>query len=153
MSDQPKSPEEIPSLFVEAWNQRNALGIADLFAEDAEFVNVVGLWWHNRHDIFKAHDYGLKVIFKDSHLELRKTKVKMLSEDIALVHARMKLSGQTGHGDVNQPYSRQNILSFVVKRSDNRWLCESAHNTDIVPGAETNIINEKGEITGMDYRK
>lgn len=48
-------PEEIPSLFVEAWNRRDPNRIASLFDQDAEFVNVTGLWWHDRASIRKAH--------------------------------------------------------------------------------------------------
>lgn len=38
------TPEDIPSLFIHYWNQRDAKGIAEQFTEDADFVNVVGLW-------------------------------------------------------------------------------------------------------------
>lgn len=38
-------PKEIPYLFEQYWNQRDAGSLANLFAEDADFVNVVGIWW------------------------------------------------------------------------------------------------------------
>jgi len=38
-------PEEIPARFAEAWNERDPDKIAALFDEDADFVNVVGIWW------------------------------------------------------------------------------------------------------------
>ena len=147
------SPEDIPALFVNAWNERSAENLDNLFTEDAEFVNVVGLWWHHKKDIYKAHDYGLKVIFKDSLLELRRTKVKELATDIAVVHARMKLSGQTEHGSIINAGDRQNIFSFVVQKFHDTWLCVAAHNTDIVPGAETNIVSESGKMSSADYRQ
>lgn len=37
-------PESIPVVFVEAWNRRDPDTLASLFDEDAEFVNVTGLW-------------------------------------------------------------------------------------------------------------
>jgi uncharacterized protein (TIGR02246 family) len=43
-----EGPETVPSRFVEAWNARDTDGIAALFEKDAEFVNVTGLWWHER---------------------------------------------------------------------------------------------------------
>ena len=49
-----KRPEQIPSLFEDAWNKRDADALALLFDEDAEFVNVAGLWWHDRASIRKA---------------------------------------------------------------------------------------------------
>lgn len=148
-----KKPEDIPALFVEAWVARDAEMLASLFTEAAEFVNVVGLWWHNRDDIRKAHAYGFEKIFSDSDLVIRKTKVRFLTDDIAVVHARMRLKGQTKKGEVEIPSVRQNIFSFLVQKFDEHWLCVSAHNTDIVPGAETNIIDEKGNFNSISYRK
>lgn len=52
-----QSPKEIPYKFMEAWNQYNAQGIADLFVEDADFVNVTGKWWNSKQQIFEMHDY------------------------------------------------------------------------------------------------
>ena len=146
-------PENIPALFVEAWMKRDADMLASLFAEDAEFVNVVGLWWHNRADIREAHAYGFEKIFGESDLVLRETKVKFLGEGVAVVHARMRLKNQTAKGEVKTPSLRQNIFSFVVRKKEDHWICVSAHNTDIVPGAETNIIDEEGNFKSVNYRK
>ncbi len=88
-------PEQIPSLFGEAWNGRDPDSLASLFENDAEFVNVTGLWWHDRASIRKAHAYGLERIFNESKLSIDETRVKQLSHDVAVVHARMTLSGQT----------------------------------------------------------
>ena len=147
-----KKPDDLPHLFAKAWNDRNADGIANLFDEDAEFVNVVGLWWHNKKDIRKAHHYGLNTIFDQSLLEIRQVKVKYLSDKIAVVHARMHLSGQTGFKETKRPASRNNIFSFVAHLTDDGWMCASAHNTDVIPGAETNIVDEHGKVRAVDYR-
>lgn len=127
--------------------------MAELFDEDADFINVVGLWWTTREDIFKAHDYGLRVIFKDSTLEIIRLKTKMLSESAAIVHARMKLEGQTSPGNYNAG-PRRTVFTFVVrKKDDGVWQAVSAQNTDIVGGAETYIRTEEGELKPVDYRK
>ena len=62
------SPQSIPAVFVEAWNDRDPDKLASLFDEDAQFVNVTGLWWHDRGAIRKAHAYGLGRIFDRSTL-------------------------------------------------------------------------------------
>lgn len=142
----------MPALFVEAWNKKDANMLASLFAEDAEFVNVVGIWWHNREDIKTAHAYGFEKIFPESDLRLRDHRERMLGPNSALVHARMRLKGQSGSSETNTPSIRQNIFSFVLKRDDDHWICVSAHNTDIVPGAETNMIDENGNFKSVNYR-
>ena len=146
------SPEEIPQRFVSGWNNRDVDELVSVFTEDAEFVNVVGLWWHNIKEIRKAHDYGLKVIFKDSTLKIQKVTTKYLSEEIVLIHAKMLLRNQSAHGDVRTPQLRQNLFSFVAKQFNGEWKCVSAHNTDIVPGAETHIVKEDGSIKAANYR-
>ncbi|MDX3916923.1 MAG: SgcJ/EcaC family oxidoreductase [Pseudosphingobacterium sp.] len=146
-----KAPGDIAKLFVQAWNERDAGGIAELFEEDADFVNVVGLWWENREDIRRAHAYGLQVIFNRSELKLGRVKVKNLTDTNAIVHARMQLSGQTPKEQTSAGM-RHNQFLFVVRKHDNRWLCVSAQNTDIVIGAETHIRNQQGELMPADYR-
>ncbi len=148
-----KEPEEIPALFVEAWMNRDADFLASLFAEDAEFVNVVGLWWHNQEDIRKAHSYGFDKIFGDSNLRLMETSVKNLTDDIAVVHARMRLKNQTPSKNDEPTSIRQNMFSFVVKRLTDKWICESAHNTDIIPGTDTNLVDKDGKFRSVKYPK
>ena len=125
--------------------------MAGLFLEDADFVNVVGIWWDKRSEIEEAHAYGLRVIFNRSTLRVGKVKVKPLGEDYAVVHARMRLSGQT-LGE--QPAGlRFNLFLFVLKRINDQWYGVSAQNTDIVAGAETNIRTETGVLEPADYRR
>ena len=69
MSEAPiNRPEDVVVRFVESWNHRDPDALAALFDDDAEFVNVTGLWWHTRDEIQSAHAYGLTRIFKDSSL-------------------------------------------------------------------------------------
>ena len=145
-------PEQIPSLFPEAWNRRDPDSLACLFEDDAEFVNVTGLWWHNRTAIRTAHAYGLRRIFNESHLSIDETRVKRLSDDVAVVHARMNLSGQTPVGNVTKPGSRRTVFSFVAHRMGERWLCAAAHNTDVVPHMETNVVDDEGALRAANYQ-
>ncbi|HKM45720.1 MAG TPA: SgcJ/EcaC family oxidoreductase [Dysgonamonadaceae bacterium] len=147
-----EKPSEIAERFKKAWNSYDAEGIARLFFENADFVNVTGKWWDNKEDILKAHEFGFRVIFKNSHLEILNVKEKMLSEDIAIVHTRIRLTGQT-EKDVEKADIRETMFLFVLRKIDGQWLCESAQNTDIVFGMQTNIRNEKGELKSVSYKK
>lgn len=155
MSDSPSSsqPESIPYKFVEAWNQRDAQKIAALFDKDAEFVNVTGLWWHNRQAIEKAHAYGLQTIFNESTLTLIRTKTKYLADHIAVVHAKVKLNGQTPTSEVNNPGERSTIFTFVVHKLAGGWTCAAAQNTDVIPNTETHVRNEQNQLSAVSYRK
>lgn len=143
-------PEDIAAAFVEAWMARDAQELASHFTEDADFVNVVGIWWENRADIERAHHYGLTTFFSESKLTAGRVKTRHLGKDVALVHARMILTGQLGK-DGDAAGRRTTILSFVMQRLEDGWMCVSAHNTDIVPGAETFEAGGNG-LSPRDYR-
>lgn len=151
MTKRIKKPEEIPYLFMEAWNRYDAKGIAALFYEEADFVNVTGKWWDNKTDIWKAHDFGLRIIFPHSKLEVNKVKLKMLKEDIAVVHARIRITGQTAK-DVKKAEERQTMFLFIAQKENENWLVVSAQNTDIT-GEQTNIRDEQGALKSVSYKE
>lgn len=144
-------PEDIAPAFAAAWMDRDADALAALFAEDADFVNVVGIWWEDRAAIRKAHHYGLTTFFRASRLTLGRTKLRRIGPDAAVVHARMILTGQIAP-DGSEAGRRTGILSFVMARQeDGGWLCVSAQNTDIVPGRET-FVRQGDDLVPKDYR-
>jgi uncharacterized protein (TIGR02246 family) len=147
------TPESIPEAFAAAWNRKDARALASIFDDDAEFVNVVGLWWHDRAAIEQAHAYGFERIFPDSTLKLLRVTVKQLRDDVAVVHARMRLTGQSPAGEEDAPRPRTNVFTFVIHRTPTGWRCAAAQNTDVVPGAETNAIDASGALRPADYRE
>jgi hypothetical protein len=48
--------------------------------------------------------------------------------------------------------TRHTILSFVMVRGEDGWLCVSAQNTDVVPGGET-FERTGDDLVPRDYRK
>lgn len=154
--DDPKGPEEIAKLFAKYWNARDAKKLANLFADDADFVNVVGLWWHNKTDIQKAHHYGLTTFFKQSTIKIGRVKVRYLTNAIATVHVRWTLEGQLDKdGQTLEP--RRTVMMFVVQNiSQDIWQVVAAQNTDIIPGMETFVATKsddsKSALKATDYR-
>jgi uncharacterized protein (TIGR02246 family) len=144
--------EDVPRLFVAAWNKRDPEAIASLFDSHAAFVNVTGLCWHDRAAIRQAHAYSLEHIFNASTLTIDELRVTPLSDAVAVVHAATTLSGQAPIATVGQPRARRTIFSFVVHRNAGGWLCASAHSTDIVPDMETNVIGDDGTLRAANYR-
>lgn len=57
------SPEDSAIAFAAAWNEADAGSLAELFAEDADFVNVVALWWRTRTQIQDNHADGFRRMF------------------------------------------------------------------------------------------
>jgi uncharacterized protein (TIGR02246 family) len=132
------SPADVPGLFARAWNARDADALASLFDEDAEFVNGSGLCWHDRETIRKAHASWLQRLVETSMLASGEPRVKLLSPEVAVVHATMTLTGERAVG-VTEIEGRTTIVSFVVHRAGDRWLCASAH-TGLTPDHEVTVF-------------
>lgn len=144
------APEHVVSGWQEGWNNKNAKALAALFTEDADFVNVVGLWWHNRDDIEEAHRYGFEKIFTDSHIIMGKPRIREF-QDAAVVQTRWRMTEQTAL-DGEKPLPRKGIFTFVCQKFPEGWLAVTGHNSDIISGAETHIQTVEG-ITAVNYRK
>lgn len=148
------NPKDIPYRFVEAWNVYNPDGIADLFFDDADFVNVTGKWWENKKDIREAHDFGLRIIFQNSKAEVLRVKVKQITDSVAVVHSQLRITGQTRNKVEKEVGARETLFLFVAKRRENgEWLAVSAQNTDIAFGMQTNIRDENGVLKSANYKE
>lgn len=123
------TPADVPAMFVRAWNARDLDSLASLFDGDADFVNETGLRWHGRESIRKGHADRLQGLADASMLAAGEPNVKLLLPEVAVVHAEMTVSSPP----------RTTILSFVVHRVGERWLCASAHNTEVLPNLETSV--------------
>ncbi len=142
-------PDDFPAAFRDAWMARDGAAIGALFAEDADFVNVVGIWWEDRAAIARAHAYALESFFAETRLTIGRVKVRR-SGDMAVVHARVRLTGQVTQEGAAAG-SRTTILVFVLERRGDGWIAVAAQNTDIVPGVET-LVAGPGGLRPGDYR-
>ena len=70
--------------FTSAWNHHDMEAFGGLFAPDAEFVNVAGMWWRGRPQIQGAHAHTHATFFKHSVLAGEVASVKFLSPEVGL---------------------------------------------------------------------
>ncbi|WP_353471350.1 SgcJ/EcaC family oxidoreductase [Salipiger sp. H15] len=149
VTDLPRRPGDFPAAFARAWATREGAAIAALFAEDAEFVNVTGLWWTGREAIARPHDYALKSFFAATTLRPGRIAVRMLGTDHAVVRCRFHMTGQRAP-DGTAAGPRQTILIFVLERRAEGWQAVAAQNTEVVPGQETFVAQDG--LSPADYR-
>ncbi len=143
-------PLDVLTQWDQAWAARDADALAALFVADPGFVNVVGLWWHDREAIKQAHAYGFDVIFGDSEFEFVSHKVRNLGSGAAVVHGKWKLTGQ--HTPTGQDTGeRFGIFIFVLERRQNQWFVVAAQNTDIIAGVKSIAVVDS-QSTATDYR-
>lgn len=134
------NPQDVVERWTRAWNAGDADSIAALFAPDAEFVNVVGLWWHNRESIRKSHAFGFEKIFRGSTMRMNPARVRYLGDHAAVVHSRWHIEGQVS--PTGEPAGkREGIFVFVLERQEGGWIVVTAQNTDVVHGAQTHVTD------------
>ncbi|TGQ88699.1 SgcJ/EcaC family oxidoreductase [Mesorhizobium sp. M8A.F.Ca.ET.208.01.1.1] len=128
-------PEDVATAFADAWNRHDMDDFAALFADDANFVNVVGMWWKNHTEIERAHRATHETMFRDSRLEGAVSSVVELSSGIASVHYTWILTGASAPDGSSAGTRKGILLLVVVKEEPSGWRIKVAQNTDIVPGA------------------
>lgn len=116
----------------EAWNHHDMKAWANLFTEDADFVNVAGAWWKGRAEIEKKHLEIHAYIFRDSTLRLGEVETRFLTPEIAVVHVLWSLTGNRNpDGSDGQP--RKGIFTEILQKQSGKWLIAAAQNTDSRP--------------------
>jgi uncharacterized protein (TIGR02246 family) len=116
----------------EAWNRHDAKAFSMVFAEDADFTNVVGMSAHGRTEIEKFHAPMFATRFKDTHLTITDVKTRFITPDVAAVDARWEMTGAKGPDGQDIPL-RKGLLNFVMTRSSGQWLITVMHNMDLAP--------------------
>jgi len=128
------SPEDVAAAFLDAWNRHDMDRFAALFTDDANFVNVVGMWWKSQEEIKAAHTATHLTIFKNSCLDGEVSSVKSLASGVTAMHVTWKLAGASTP-DGGSAGTRRGILLLILIRERSGWRIKVAQNTDIVPGA------------------
>lgn len=136
MSGAVAEASRVVAAFADAWNRHDVDAFAELFAHDAEFVNVVGLWWKGRTEIKAAHAFAHATMFKASRLEMLEVSVRLPSPRVALARSRWRLEGHLGPDGSALP-PREGILVLLIDHETEKGLIVDAQNTDIIEDVVT----------------
>jgi len=91
------TPTDVTACFEAAWNGHDMHLFATLFHPDATFVNRFATYWKGADAIVEGHKAIHDTIYRDSSLKIELPEVKMLSEDIAVVHFWTRLTTGAAH--------------------------------------------------------
>jgi uncharacterized protein (TIGR02246 family) len=123
---------------IEAWNHHDMKAYVAQMTPDVEWINIVGMWWRGRDEVYRAHEAYHETIFKHRDLQPWKTvSIRAITRDVAVATAIGDGDGFTGtDGRVFPPST--SMLSYVMVRRDGHWLIAQAHNTTVDPHAAGN---------------
>jgi uncharacterized protein (TIGR02246 family) len=110
--------------FVAAWNAHDMKRFASLFSEDADFVNVAGMWWHGRDEIERNHAVVHASRFRESVLDASLAAFKEVSPNVGVAHVTWRL-------DVGGVV-RRGVFTWTLQERDGAVEIVAAHNTDTV---------------------
>lgn len=145
-------PTDLIREYALAWSAKDAEAIGELFVDDADFVNVVGLWWTGRRSIVKAMQFGFRNAFRDATLTITKVSQRLLDDDAAVVRAQWQMSGQVDPDGEPVDSRRGVFTATLVRLADGTWIGVSCQNTDIALAADTNVARD-GTLTPTSYIK
>ncbi|NJK48836.1 SgcJ/EcaC family oxidoreductase [Candidatus Gracilibacteria bacterium] len=124
--------QAIMTKFVDAWNVHDAKSYAALFAEDGDFVNVMGLWMKGRSAIEKGHAQVFSTFLSDSYLKITDTQIKFLKPDVAILHCTWEITGQKSP-DGNHILQNTGVWTAIAARQETNWQIVALQNTGLIP--------------------
>jgi uncharacterized protein (TIGR02246 family) len=154
VADQSNESERVAGIISElmnAWNTHDMRAFAELFADDASFVNVNGAWLERPDQIEAFHRIIHNSIFKDSIAEIRPAKIRTVRSDVAVVQARWQI-----RGDARRAEPRDYVMTLVLRKLDDQWKILVAQNCSAEdrtsrPVASGDVVSLPARWTGSEH--
>ena len=110
-----------------AWNAADSTSFAALFAEDADFIHILGGYYAGRAAIEAGHRMIFGTIYKGSSVRYSVEKIKFLRPDVAIIFLRQFLQFKEG-GAATELEARPTI---IAEKADGSWRIAALQNTRI----------------------
>ena len=147
MPNDEEALREIAQQLEAAWNKSDSLAWSKLFADDADFIHVLGGHFYGREAIEQGHRLIFDTVYKGSTNKFRVEKIRFAGADVAIVFlfATLKV---TNPGMPPQLYARPTL---IAERRDHRWEIVAFQNTLVTPegtSALHTVLADKHPIKG-----
>jgi uncharacterized protein (TIGR02246 family) len=119
-----------------AWNVGDSTSWGSAFAEDADFINILGQVFHGREAITQLHAIILSGQFKGSHATVTMRQFRQISPDVVLVEALHEVSGFKSLPPGITPTEAgllKTRMKYVLLKHDELWQIIAAQNTAVLP--------------------
>jgi uncharacterized protein (TIGR02246 family) len=135
----------VAAAYCGAWNRHDMNAIAELFCEDAHWVNIVGWHWAGKPAVVAGHEGIHRTIFRETAIAMIQLDVRRISADVAIGIVTLQVGPFTPPDGVRRPAS-EDRLSLVLRRAQAGWHIAHGHNTVIDPLAKgfNPLLNKDG---------
>ena len=127
-----QAARRVVSAYETAWNRHDMSALADVFAEDAEWVNIVGMWWRGKADVVQAHTVFHETMFRDTPLHFTDTAIRTVAPGVMVAIATVEVGSFPTPDGRTMPASG-NRMTFVLAQRQGQWKIVNGHNTVIDP--------------------
>jgi len=155
---QSKADEEavhnLPQAFAAAFNEHDGHELAQIMADDVDFVTVGAMWLHGRSDFEKYHTRLLDGRFHGIRFEVLQVAARFLRPDIAIVHWSWAADGDK-NPDGSARERRYGMMTMVAEKRSATWLVVASQNDNASPWdpAEGQMPNLAMPIPGPDRER
>lgn len=122
---------------IAAWNAGDAEAWCKDFTADADFVNILGMYFRGRAANAQRHGELFASIFKGSQLEAQEVNVRVLGDSIAIADAVLDLTHfrglPPGIRATRDNASLRTRMHYVLVREANHWCIVFSQNTAVMP--------------------
>jgi uncharacterized protein (TIGR02246 family) len=127
MTADERSIQDILRRMEAAWNASDSAGIAALFAEDANFIQIFGGQLDGRAAIEGSHRAILDTIYKDSRARFDLREIRSVRPDVAIVFTKAAVEFKEGD-EMREIKTRP---TMVVEKDGDTWRIVAFQNTRI----------------------
>jgi uncharacterized protein (TIGR02246 family) len=117
MTSDEKALHEMVYHLEAAWNAADGQSFAEAFAEDADFIHILGGYYTGRAAIEAGHRMIFGTIYKGSTVRYSVEKIRFLRPDVAIVFLRQYLQFQEG-GTERDLEARPTL---IAEKNDGGW--------------------------------
>jgi uncharacterized protein (TIGR02246 family) len=120
-------PRELVDRYATAFNDKDAEALGQLFTEDAEFVNIMGMRSRGRQEIVQSHAWAFGGPLRGRRIRFDRVDELAVTDDVALLHGHCIREMQPDAPDAGLP-DGTTVFVFVVRRRSDGWQIVAATN-------------------------
>jgi uncharacterized protein (TIGR02246 family) len=126
------TPREIVHAFETALNAKDADSVGEIFAEDAEFVNIMGMRMRGREGIVDGHRWALAGPLSGNRVSFDQIDELEVTDDVTVIHAHCVRERLPDAPPQTLPAGRT-VLVFVARQDSDGWHAVAATNVTETP--------------------
>ena len=129
----------LPQAFAAAFNRHDGHQLAQIMADDIDFVTVGAMWLHGKSDFEKYHTRIFHGRFHGIKMDVLQVAVRFLRPNIAIVHWSWTIAGDE-NPDGTARKRRYGMMTMVAEKRSGSWLVAASQNDNSLPGPASDVV-------------